>query len=72
VHFDAALRDEIVARVDALDLPSYTAFVMPRLDARHDGTGEIVDVEISYPCDLEQQMLEYSRAATVTTPAAAR
>jgi dipeptidyl-peptidase-3 len=72
VHFDAALRDEIVARVDALDLPSYTAFVMPRLDARHDGTGEIVDIEISYPCDLEQQMLEYSRAATVTTPAAAR
>lgn len=72
VHFDAALRDEIVARVDALDLPSYTAFVMPRLEARHDGNGEIVDVEISYPCDLEQQMLEYSRAATVTTPAAAR
>jgi dipeptidyl-peptidase-3 len=72
VHFDAPLRDEIVARVDALDLPSYTAFVMPRLEARHDGTGEIVDVEISYPCDLEQQMLEYSRAATVTTPAAAR
>jgi dipeptidyl-peptidase-3 len=72
VHFDPALRDEIVRRVDALDLPSYTAFVMPRLDARYGADGEIVDVEISYPCDLEAQMLEYSRAATVTTSAAAR
>ena len=64
VHFDPALRDEIVARVDALQLPSYTAFVMPRLEARHGADGEIVDVEISYPCDLEAQMLEYSAMTT--------
>ncbi len=31
VHFDPDLRDEVVARVDHLDLPSYTGFVMPRL-----------------------------------------
>ena len=60
VHFDPALRDEVVARVDALNLPSYTAFVMPRLEARYGADGEIVDVQISYPCDLETQMLEYS------------
>jgi dipeptidyl-peptidase-3 len=60
VHFDPALRDEVVARVDALHLPSYTGFVMPRLDARYDSEGAIVDVEISYPLDLEKQMLEYS------------
>jgi len=60
VHFDPALRDEIVRRVDALELPSYTAFVMPRLQPRMGADGEIVDVEISYPCDLETQMLEYS------------
>jgi dipeptidyl-peptidase-3 len=63
VQFDPALRDEIVARVDALNLPSYTAFVMPRLEPRYDDRGEIVDVEVSYPCDLETQMLEYSRFA---------
>jgi hypothetical protein len=45
VHFDEALRDEIVARVDALALPSYTAFVMPRLAARYNADGAIVDVE---------------------------
>ena len=60
VHFDPALRDEVVARVDALQLPSYTAFVFPRLQARYNASGEMVDVEISYPCDLEAQMLEYS------------
>ena len=26
-----------------------------------DDSGRIVDVDISYPCDLETQMLEYSR-----------
>ena len=60
VHFDPALRDEVVARVDALHLPSYTGFVMPRLEARYGPDDSIADVEISYPLDLEQQMLEYS------------
>jgi len=62
VHFDPALRDEVVARVDHLQLPSYTGFVMPRLEAIVDDAGEITDVEISYPLDLSAQMLEYSAA----------
>ena len=66
VHFDAALRDEVVARVDRLQLPSYSAFVMPNLEAIRDADGEIVDVEISYPCDLVKQMLEYSAATRDT------
>ena len=52
MHFDPALRDEVVARVDRLQLPSYTGFVMPALDAVRDAAGEIVDVTISYPLDL--------------------
>jgi dipeptidyl-peptidase-3 len=60
VHFEPALRDEVVARVEALKLPSYSAFVMPRLSPVHDDTGAIRDVEVTYPCDLEAQMLEYS------------
>jgi dipeptidyl-peptidase III len=62
VHFDPALRDEVVARVDRLGLPSYTGFVMPRLDAVRNDAGDIVDVTISYPLDLTEQMLEYSAA----------
>ena len=62
VHFDPALRDEVVARVDRLNLPSYTGFVMPRLGAVTGDSGAIVDIEISYPLDLTAQMLEYSAA----------
>jgi dipeptidyl-peptidase-3 len=62
VHFDPALRDEVVARVDHLQLPSYSGFVMPKLDAVTNAGGEIVDVTISYPLDLTAQMLEYSAA----------
>jgi dipeptidyl-peptidase-3 len=62
VHFDPALRDEIVARVDHLKLPSYSGFVMPKLEAVTDGSGDITDVAISYPLDLSTQMLEYSAA----------
>jgi dipeptidyl-peptidase-3 len=60
IHFDPALRDEIVARVDRLNLPSYTGFVQPRLEPITDTAGRIADVRITYPQDLERQMLEYS------------
>jgi dipeptidyl-peptidase III len=68
VHFDPALRDEVVARVDRLQLPSYTGFVMPRLTAVRDDSGDLVDVEISYPLDLASQMLEYSAATRHLRP----
>lgn len=61
VYFDPALRDEMVERVDRLNLPSYTGFVMPKLEAVCDDGGTITDVKISYPCDLTSQMLEYSK-----------
>ena len=60
VHFDAALRDQVVARVDKLKLPSYTGFVMPKLTAVTGPDGAVTDVKISYPLDLTTQMLEYS------------
>lgn len=60
VRVDPALRDEVVRRVDQLNLPSYSGFVQPRLAPVRDAAGRIVDVTISYPLDLEQQMLEYS------------
>jgi dipeptidyl-peptidase-3 len=60
VHFDPKLRDEIVKRVDDLQLPSYTGFVMPKLTAATDASGRITDVTVSYPMDLTKQMLEYS------------
>jgi dipeptidyl-peptidase-3 len=60
IHFDAAIRDEVVKRVDALKLPSYTGFVMPKLTPVMGRDEKITDVTISYPRDLTTQMLEYS------------
>jgi dipeptidyl-peptidase-3 len=60
VHFDAKLRDQIVARVEKLNLPSYTGFVMPKLTAVTGADGKITDVTVSYPQDLTTQMLEYA------------
>jgi dipeptidyl-peptidase-3 len=68
IHFEAALRDEVVARVDRLNLPSYTGFVMPRLDPVRAADGRIVDVAVSYPRDLTVQMLEYSAATRHLRP----
>jgi dipeptidyl-peptidase-3 len=59
IHFDPKLRDEVVTRVDALKLPSYTGFVMPKLTPVTDANGRITDVTISYPQDFTAQMLEY-------------
>jgi dipeptidyl-peptidase-3 len=59
-HFEPALRDEILARVDRLNLPSYSGFVQPRLEPVWGADGRIADVSISYPLDLERQMLEYA------------
>ncbi len=60
IQFDPSLRDQVVERVGLVDLPSYTAFVMPKLEPLVAEDGEIVDIEISYPMDFTQQMLEYS------------
>jgi dipeptidyl-peptidase-3 len=60
IHFDPKVRDEVVARVDKLQLPSYSGFVMPKLTAVKGADGSITDVTISYPQDLTKQMLEYS------------
>jgi dipeptidyl-peptidase-3 len=60
IHFDARLRDEVIQRVDALNLPSYMGFVMPKLTPVTGADGQITDMTISYPMDLTTQMLEYS------------
>ena len=68
IKFDPKLRDEVVARYEKLDRPSYSGFVMPRLTPVRDRDGNIEDVEISYPKDLETQMLEWSGRLQTRSP----
>lgn len=60
VKFDPGLRDEVVARFKAHDLPAYTGFVQPELVPIRDDSGRVTDARITYPCDLETQMLRFS------------
>ena len=61
VKLDTKLRDEVIARVEKLNPPAYSGFVMPKLTPVTDASGEITDVKISYPMDLTTQMLEWSK-----------
>jgi dipeptidyl-peptidase-3 len=60
ITINTKLRDEVVARFAKLDRPAYSGFVMPKLSLLRGENGRVTDVKISYPLDIEQQMLEWS------------
>jgi dipeptidyl-peptidase-3 len=59
VHFDPALRDQVVARYKQLDIPTYWAGINPELTAQMDDKGNITSVRIAYPRDAVKQYLTY-------------
>ena len=62
VHFDTAIRDEVVKRYKGLDIPAYWAGINPDLTAAFDGNGKAskMTVTISYSRDFVKQQLGYS------------
>ena len=58
VHFDPAMRDQVVARYKKLDLPTYWAGINPELGMFQSKNASVV--EISYPRDFVKQQLGYS------------
>ena len=61
VHFDPALRDQVIQRYEKLDLPTYWVGINPELTAGGEVNGKIEKVEISYPRDIVKQQLGYSK-----------
>lgn len=60
VHFDPALRDQVVARYKKLNLPTYYAGVYPMLTANGREPGaEANSIRMSYPRDVIKQSLLY-------------
>jgi len=59
VHFDPKVRDQIVTRYAALQLPTYWAGINPQLTVRFDAKGNLMKVDISYPRDFVKQQLDY-------------
>jgi len=60
VHFDPALRDQVVARYQKLGLPTYWAGINAMLSAQFGPEGKIQAVRLSYPRSVEQQYLDYA------------
>jgi dipeptidyl-peptidase-3 len=60
VHFDPALRDQVVERYQKLNLPTYWTGINADLTAQFDGAGKVTKVEITYPRDYVKQQLTYS------------
>ena len=60
VHFDPALRDEVVARYDRLNVPSYWCGIYSELTARFDAAGKVASVAISYPRDFMNEQLSFA------------
>jgi dipeptidyl-peptidase III len=59
VHFDPALRDQVVARYQKLGIPTYWAGVNAHLSADATKEGGIGAVHLSYPVRVEEQYLGY-------------
>ena len=63
VHFDPALRDEVVRRAREAGIPQFYAFHMPGIVALRDETGAILDVLLDDAEDFDAMMLRWDRSA---------
>jgi dipeptidyl-peptidase III len=61
IHFDPAMRDDVIARYKKLDLPIYTSGVYSELKLVKDPAGKVTDVAISYPRNFLAQQLAWAR-----------
>jgi dipeptidyl-peptidase III len=59
VHFDPAVRDQVIARYKQLDIPTYWAGINAELIAQLDDKGNVTSVRIAYPRDAVKQYLAY-------------
>jgi len=59
VHFDPGLRDQVLARYQKLNLPTYFAGMNAHLSASFGKNGEVEKVEINYLQDPVRQYLGY-------------
>jgi dipeptidyl-peptidase-3 len=61
VHFDPKLRDQVAARYEKLNVPTYWCGINSDLTAKIDAAGKATAVQISYPRDFVKQQLGYAR-----------
>lgn len=75
VHFDPAVRDQVVARYAKLGIPIYWAGINSTLTPRHGAQGAIEGIAFSYPKTVIEQYLSYGAmydSGLRATPASTR
>jgi dipeptidyl-peptidase-3 len=60
VHFDPALRDQVIARYKKLDIPAYWEGIHSNLAPQLDRSGNVKSVAIYYPRDYVKQQLSFA------------
>jgi dipeptidyl-peptidase-3 len=60
VHFDPALRDQVVSRYQKLNVPAYWCGINADLTAKFDASGKVASVSLAYPRDFVKQQLSYA------------
>jgi dipeptidyl-peptidase-3 len=60
VHFEPALRDQVVARYQKLDLPRYWCGINSLVTASFDAAGRLTAVKLAYPRDYVKLQLGYA------------
>jgi dipeptidyl-peptidase-3 len=60
VKINYELHKEVLERWKKLNIASYAGFINPKLKAVYDDN-KIIDINIEYPMDFSEQMMEYSK-----------
>ena len=60
VLVDPAIHAQVLERSKALNIPPYGGFINPKLVPVTNDAGEIEDIQVVYPDDFTEQMLEYA------------
>ena len=61
VKVDQNIHKEVLARVKKLNIAPYGGFINPKMVPRTDKNGEISSIEMTYPDDFTEQMLDYAK-----------
>ncbi len=61
VQVDQDIHTEVLARSEKLDIPPYGGFINPKLVPTTNDDGEITAINVTYPNNFTQQMLEYGK-----------
>ncbi|MBC8048291.1 MAG: dihydrofolate reductase [Fimbriimonadaceae bacterium] len=70
VKVDAAIHKEVLERAGKLNIPPYYGFIQPVLKPIKDKEGNITDIEVEYPKDFTEQMLQFGEEYSFLNAAA--